>query len=153
MSEPFKIYIDRLKGGHTEKIERSLHPSFLGPEEPELKFPQSVTVKGEAYVSEDHLILRLKAKTVAQMPCAVCNRMIEIELKTDDFTHAQILEEIPGAIFDFSESLREALLIELPRTVECNNGKCPEREVMAAYLRAKAKQDKTTYFPFADMEN
>lgn len=149
----FKILIDRLKGGHTQKIEEALDPAFLGPDEPELRFKKKVSVKGEAYLTDSHLIIHLKAATQFSMPCAVCNEMIDSDLKVDNFYHTEPIEEIPSAVFDYSEALREALLIELPRTVECNRGKCPQRATMAPYLRSEVRTDKTTYFPFADMDD
>jgi uncharacterized metal-binding protein YceD (DUF177 family) len=153
MSDPFVILIDRLKGGHTQKIEGSFDPAFLAVEEPALRFTNKVMVKGEAYLTDAHLIIHLKASTQATMPCAICNRMIETDLKVDNFYHTEPIEEIRSAHFNFSEALREAILIELPRTVECNQGKCPERDVMAPYLRSEKRSDKTTYFPFADMNH
>jgi uncharacterized metal-binding protein YceD (DUF177 family) len=152
MSDPFIILIDRLKGGHSQKIEGSFSPAFLGLEEPDLRFTSQVMVKGEAYLTDAHLIIHLKASTKATMPCSVCNQMIETDLKVENFYHTEPVEEIRGAKFDYSEALREALLIELPRTVECNQGKCPERASMAAYLRSEKRADKTTYFPFADID-
>jgi uncharacterized metal-binding protein YceD (DUF177 family) len=147
----FKILIDRLKGGQTHKIEELADPAFLGPEESELRFKAKVFTKGEAYLTDDHLIIHLKAATTVAMPCAVCNSMIDVDLKVDDFYHAEPIEEIRSAIFDISEALRESLLIELPRTVECNGGKCPERSTLTAFMRPKS-EDRPN-FPFADMNN
>ena len=153
MSDSFKILIDRLKGGLSQKIEEALDPSFLGPSEPELRFTSKVKVKGEAYVTDSHLIVHLKASTKVSMPCAVCNQMIDVGLRSDDFYHTESLEEIRGAVFDYSEALREALLIELPKTVECNGGKCPEREVIEPFLKPPARSDRTTHCPFADIDD
>jgi uncharacterized metal-binding protein YceD (DUF177 family) len=150
MTDAFKILIDRLKGGITQKIEEGFAPSFLGEDEAELQFRSKVQVKGETYLTDEHLIIRLKAQTKVLMPCAVCNRMIEVPLQAD-FYHTQPPEEISGAIFDYSEALREALLIELPKTVECE-GNCSERETLQPYLRSEKRAEQTTYFPFADMD-
>jgi uncharacterized metal-binding protein YceD (DUF177 family) len=155
MSDPFKIFVDRLKKGDTQKIEELLDPGFLDINEKDLLFPEKITVKGDAYVTDDHLIVRLKAKTKALMPCAICNEMISNELKVDDFYQAEPLEEIPSAVFDFSELLREALLLGLPKYVECNKGKCPQRAVLSPFFRTQEQEqaEKTTYFPFADIED
>lgn len=152
-SDAFKILIDRLKGGQTQKIEEGLSPAFLGPDEAELRFATPVKVKGEVYLTDAHLIIHLKAQTKVGMPCAVCNQLIETELKVDNFYFTVAVEEIKSAIFDYSDALREALLIELPKTVECNGGKCPERATMEPFLRSKARSEKTSYFPFADMDD
>lgn len=143
------ILIDRLKSGQTEKIDQKLDSEFLGPDEAELKFPTPVTVNGEAYLTDDHLIIHLKAETAVLMPCSICNQMIEADLKINNFYQAVPIEEISSAIFDYQDLLREALLLELPRTVECNGGKCPDREVLKPYMHAEDK----TNFPFADLDN
>lgn len=143
-----KLLIDRLKNGQTEKIDQKLAGAFLGPDEEELKFSFPVKVKGEAYLTDDHLIVHLKAETRVLMPCSICNQMIDSDLKVDHFYQAVPVEEIPSAIYDYQDLLREALLLELPRTVECNSGKCPERETMAPYMR----HVEDTNFPFADIE-
>lgn len=147
----FKILIDRLKGGQTHKIEELADPAILGPDEPELKFKSKVFAKGEAYLTDDHLIVHLKTATTVAMPCAICNHLIDIELKVDNFYHAEPIEEIRGAIFDISEALRQSLLLELPRTVECKGGNCPDRSTLAAYMRPQ--KDDRPNFPFADMNN
>jgi hypothetical protein len=156
MMEDFKIYIDRLKDRHVQKIEEAFNPSFLEVDEEELQFDLPVTVRGEAYLTDDHLIIHLSAATMAEMPCSVCNKMIKTPLTVGNFYHAEPLSEIREAIYDFGEALREALLIELPRTIECNGsalgqqGTCPSRETLAPYLREETRSE--TYFPFADID-
>jgi uncharacterized metal-binding protein YceD (DUF177 family) len=152
MSEAFKIHIDRLRGGHTLKIEEVLDSAFLDIDEPDLCPSEAVSVKGEAYLTDDHLIVHLKARTKFSIPCAICNEMTQIELNVDEFYHTEPIEAISGAIYDFSEPLREALLIELPKTVECNHGKCPERANLAPFLRSQDRSNKPTHFPFANLE-
>jgi len=150
MAEEFKIYIDRLKGGAVQKIEESFNPSFLEVDETELQFDEPVSVRGEAYATDDHLVIHLVAAAVAEMPCSICNKMIKTPLIVENFYHAEPLSEIRDAIFDFSEALREALLIELPHIVECNKGKCTSRETLEPYLRREKRPE--TYFPFADFD-
>lgn len=152
MNERFPIWIGRLKGGNTQKIAETFDPAFLDIREKELRFESPVIVQGEAYVSEDQLILHLKASTNAIMPCAICNQMIQTEVKVENFYYAQPIEEVPSAIFDFGDLLREALLLELPRRIECG-GNCPERTAIAPYMRPKQREEKATYFPFKDLNN
>lgn len=152
MQDVFKIWIDRLGEGHVQKIDGAFDPDFLEIDEKELKFPEPVQVIGEAYLADQHLIIHLKARTKAALPCAICNQMTNMELKVDNFYHSEAIEEIPGAIFDFAAPLREALMIELPHYFECCGGNCPERENLAPYLRPAPKTDgKKDHFPFADL--
>lgn len=145
----FEILIDRLKGGQIQKIDLQADPTFLGADEAELKFSSKVVANGETYLTDEHLIIHLKATTNVHMPCSVCNEMTQIKLKVENFYHTEPIEEIKSAIFDFSDALREALLIELPRTVECNGGKCSGRTLMTLYLKSHKER---THFPFADMD-
>jgi uncharacterized metal-binding protein YceD (DUF177 family) len=155
MESPFTIFADRLKDGHKEKIQESTAPDFLDIHEKELSFPHPVAISGEAYVSDDHLILHLKIKTEAIIPCLVCNEPIEISIVIENFYHAQDLHEIKSGIFDYTEELREAILLQVPAFIECNSGKCPERETMKKYLKSKPKESSKceTYYPFADLDS
>lgn len=149
--EPFLIYIDRLRGDEVEKLVGPFDPSFLDVGDPELEFPYPVKVEGEAYLSEEHLVLRLTASVCAKMPCSVCNEMVETVVEVENHYHTELLSEIKGAIFDFSEPLREALLIEVPHYVECREGDCPQREIITPFLRSKPTPKEDTYFPFSDL--
>lgn len=150
MTEDFKIYIDRLKGGLVQKIEGAFDPSFLEVDEEELQFDEPVAVRGEAYLTDDHLVIHLSAVALAEMPCSICNKMIKKTLTVGNFYHTEPLSEIRDAIYDFRLALREALLIEIPNTVECNQGNCASREMIAPYLRREKRAE--TYFPFADID-
>jgi len=152
MPEPFKIYIDRLRGGNTQVIDASLDPAFLDVQEAELSFPSPVLLKGETYLTDEHLIIHLKASTKTIRPCAICNRAAQADLVVNDFYHTEMIQDIPSAVFDFREVLREALLIELPLVIECNNGKCPERGALAPFIKSKERSENPTYFPFTDID-
>src|SRR3989338_2988581 len=143
MNDSFQVWIDRLKGGQTQKINENFDPTFLGIQEEELRFERPVAVKGEAYLSDEELILHLNASTLALMPCAICNRMIETKVMVENFYHAEPIANIPSGLFDFTEALREALLIELPKYIECGT-KCPERPSIAPYIRSEKRQERTT---------
>lgn len=152
MQEVFKIWIDRLGEGNVQKIDGSFDPAFLEIEEKELQFHAPVRVVGEAYLADQHLIIHLRAQTKATLPCAICNQMIDMDLKVENFYHSEAITEIPSAVFDLSAPLREALLIELPKYLECNGGNCPERVNLAPYLRSTPKTDtKNINLPFADL--
>ena len=153
MSSPFQIWIDRLKSGQTQLINESFDSSFLDVQEAELQLNTPVVVVGEAYLTESELIFRFQASTQATMPCAICNQMTPVKLSVKDFYHAHSLSEIPSAVFDYQEILREALLIELPQYVECNKGKCPDRKIIAPYLRSEKKAQEETHFPFSNLDS
>ena len=157
MSELFKIFIDRLKDGHSQKISEEVSSEFLDMDEQDLSFAEKVTVEGESYLADDHIILHLKITTSSFVPCSICNEIFEFPIEIDDFYHAESLEEIPAAIFDFSSQIREAILLQVPPFSECHEGNCPERKLITPFLKkldetSLKKTQLNTHFPFADLE-
>lgn len=153
MSDAFILYIDRLKGEAVQKLGMLLSPEFFDIHESDLLFEDPVEVSGEAYLVEEELIIHMNASTTARMPCSICNQMLPITLSIKNFYHAEPLSSIKSGLFDLREPLREALLIELPKTVECPGG-CKERESIAPYLKKnpEAPNAPEPYFPFSDLK-
>lgn len=151
MEEIFTIWIDRLREGRVQKIDESLDPSFLDVHEEELVFQSPVIVYGEAYLADDHLIVRVKAFTKVKIPCVICNQLVDAPLQVNGFYHTEPIAELRDAKFDFSTPLRDSLLLELPAYIECCEGKCPERQALAPYLRKQSPPDDKS-FPFANLQ-
>ncbi|MBI2742570.1 MAG: hypothetical protein HYX48_01470 [Chlamydiales bacterium] len=144
-----KIHIDRLRDGRVEKIEETLSPEFLEVSEEELAFKETITVKGEAYLAEDHLFITLNGETTLQMPCQICNRTTKLPLIIEKFTHAEELTDIKSAIYDAAPLLREAILLQIPPFAECAGNSCPERGSLNKYLKDR---ENPIHFPFAGLE-
>jgi uncharacterized metal-binding protein YceD (DUF177 family) len=134
MQETFKIYVHRLKDGNTEKLFETLSPDFLGVKEPELSFNVPVTIKGEASLADDALVLRLHIETEATMACSICNQDVQVKIVISNLCHTEEVSTIKGAVFDYQEVVREAILLEVPFIAECNSGDCPERATVAKYF-------------------
>lgn len=144
------IYVDRLKEGKKEIFQGETSTNFL--EDPDL-FEKNLSLLGEAYVSGDHLILRLQAKTIAKLPCSICNELIPVLVEID-CSHAEPLEEIRH-VFKFAPLLREDLFLQLPKFTECQ-GKCPKREEIQPFLKVPSQgtplaSSQGTQFPFAGL--
>jgi hypothetical protein len=157
MTSPFSLYIDRLKDGHKQIIQEEASPDFLDIHEKELSFPHPVIVSGETYLADEHIILHLNIKTIAKIPCLVCNELVSIPIIIDNFTHTREMEDFKSGIFDYSEELREAILLQVPPFAECRAGNCPERETLKQYLKTGSKlkdspEKNATHFPFADLD-
>lgn len=132
---PLKVYVDRLKNGHQEKISEELSSDFLDIQERELSFPHPVKLSGETYLSGDHLIIRLKIEAEAMVPCAICNELSPFPIVLNDFYLTEPVEKIKSHIFDYTQEIREAILLQVPPFAECHAGQCPEREVIKKYLK------------------
>ena len=146
-----KIYIDRIKEGQTETFEGTLPSSPLLPTEPDLWFDPTVHISGKAYLAGDHVILQLSAKVVAWIPCAICNQPTATKLELADVIHTEPLTSFVSGIFDFSPVLREEILLEIPRFVECSAGKCPERAFIQKYLKSTNNTSTHAQFPFSNL--
>ncbi len=152
MLDALTLFIDRLKNGSKQLIEGSFAPDFLELDEPELKCAHPVVLRLEAYIAEEHLVLHFSASTMVAMPCAICNAMILHPIRVENVVVPESLSDMTAGTYDVSPAVREALLIELPRTVECNQGRCPARVALEPYLRSQARVEQTTHFPFSDLE-
>ncbi|MDE3056082.1 MAG: hypothetical protein KGI80_05295 [Verrucomicrobiota bacterium] len=147
MSNRFTIALDLLLEGKKEKIQESVDSSLLEIEEGELSFPSPILVEGEIYIADEELIFHMQAKTVVRMPCAICNELWEFPLYVAPLYHTQALSELKEMRFDWREPLREALLLEVPHYVECREGQCPQRPLLAPYLKDKGQDGE--HFPFS----
>lgn len=156
MNEEFLIYIDRLKQGKEEIIEKTLSPDFIGVEEKYLHFNDEVSVSGKAYLADQHLIIQLKARTFATLPCSVCNQDVKIKIEVLDFRQVEDIEDIKSHVYNFSSALRESILLSVPPFAECE-GSCPERKNMSQFLKKPRKTEKEIpsaegqHFPFANL--
>ena len=151
-----KIFVDRLKEGSIEKLEGEVPPDFLEVGDQDLKCTSPVKLKGQAYIATDHLLIQLHIETKISMPCSICNEPTEIKINIPDFTQVEPLSEIPSSVFDYTDLVREDILLSLPQFTECHDGKCPERDLIKNYLKKEEKAKKpaseeAVHFPFSDL--
>ncbi len=151
--ERFKIYVEQLRDGGTEKLKEELSPEFIDVSEKDLKFVDPVHVEGEAYLADDDLVLLLNCTTFATMPCAICNEPTKHTIVVKGDYQMVPLKEIKSGVFDFKDLLREAILLETPKHTECHQGKCPQRAQIQQYIKnTKSDGKEDTYHPFADLD-
>ncbi|NDD57653.1 MAG: hypothetical protein EBZ47_00150 [Chlamydiae bacterium] len=151
-----KIFVDRLKDGQEEKISAEIPSDFLAIDESELHLTSPVFIKGNAYLASDHLILKLDVKTKISIPCSVCNQPTEVSIHLPDFYHTEPIQDISGSVLDFTDLVREDILLLVPQFVECNQGKCPERGEIKKYLKPTENGQSHTakehvHFPFSNL--
>lgn len=155
MNDDFKIFISHLKDGKIERIERTLPPSFLEVEEPDLFFQEPVSVNGEAYLTNDSLVLHLDLATRGIMPCTICNESVPVNISIRGCYHIESLKNVKFDIFDMREVVRESVLLETPSFIECGKGHCPKRKSIAKYMKSSLNEVHPTgdegYHPFRDV--
>jgi uncharacterized metal-binding protein YceD (DUF177 family) len=155
MDDAFKIYVEQLRKGQVEKLDETFPSDFLDVHEQELKFPGPVKLKGEAYLANEDLVLHFDVSYRVELPCRICNQPVQQDVEIRGHYHHVPLEEIKGAIFNFSDALREIILLEIPQFAECKEGSCPERKAIAQYLKepsSEKEEEEEGYQPFADLK-
>lgn len=149
MSHSYLLSIDSLKKGDKKRFTLILSPELFQLDEPELRFQNEVHAAGEAYLLQDgDLMLHFDAKTIAEMPCAICNRMSSVSLEVREVYHLVAMANYSDAFFDLRPIFREELLLEIPQRTECE-GFCPERSSLTPYLRSR--EPPSQHFPFSKL--
>ncbi|MGD0665665.1 MAG: hypothetical protein ABSA17_08085 [Rhabdochlamydiaceae bacterium] len=146
MNEQLKIFTERLRNDHHEKFDLALPPAFLELNEKEIRAESPVAVKGEAYVLDDLLMLSFNLSTDVEMPCSICNAPTKVRLQNKNILISLPLSELPSAVYDPTDLIREEVVMLIPQFVECKKGACPARKELNPYLKKE-----TQNFPFADL--
>lgn len=150
---PLRLFLDRIRAQGCEKIDVRLPPDFIDLHEEELVFADPITVEGEVYLAGEEVVIALRAETVIRMPCAICNAPVALPLQ-NAWTSVEPVDSFRHGVIDLREMVRENLLIEVPLVAECEPGNCPERKVLAPYLRQEQEErEETGFHPFADLRS
>jgi len=156
MKQSVKIYIERLRGGKNEEILEKLDPAFLDISEKEVAFKEPIEVKGEAYLAEDWLIIRLSIVAYVELQCALCCERFRYAINLEDMLHEEPLENIREATYDLLPLIRESILLEIPFYPQCGITKCNNRQEVEKFLKKDNKVSEEPkgingHKPFQDM--
>ena len=135
MGSMFKIFTEQLRDGRKEKIDLTIAPDFLDMHEAEISLSSPVEIRGEAYVTETHLIFHLDAKVEIVMPCAICNQPTSLILRAQNIYSTLPLDTLPSTIYDYRDLIREELVLLVPQFIECQKGRCPARADLEHYTK------------------
>jgi len=137
MNHYFNVYVDRLRSGKVETFEGTVSSEFLAVEEPDLHFEGMVDLHTEAYIAGNELVLQIEVKSVALIPCLICNELVKVPVELAGLYHAVPLTQIPTGVFNMAELVRENILLETPQFAECAGGSCPQRKDIEKFLKIK----------------
>lgn len=150
MVEQLKIFTQQLGYDQREKIDLTLPPEFLDLHEKEIKTPSPVVINGEAYVLDDLLMLSFNLSTEIEMPCSICNATTQVLLQNKNILISLPLSELPSSVYDYTDLIREEIVMLIPQFVECKKDACPERPRLKPFLKQEKKKESQN-FPFADL--
>lgn len=148
MSSLFNICIKELKNGKTIPVDIDTSPDFLEIIENDLIFSDPISIKGQIYLTNQHMILQLSIDTKGQIPCSICNAMTSFSISIQNFTQTEDLENIKLSTFNYAHIVREEILLAIPSYTECS-GTCPWRPFVTKYMKKKLPPPDN--FPFADL--
>lgn len=154
-SEGFKIHVEQLRHGSTERIHEEFSPEFIDLHEEGLDFQDTVFVEGEAYAADHELILCLKVSTYALVPCSVCNEHVKVLIQIPKLYVAEPLENVKSGIFSMESIIREAIILEAPQFVKCGQTTClKQKEVEKYFHHADSSEEATDdrYRPFEGLK-
>lgn len=157
MADLCVIPIEHVREGKSVSLDHVFDPATLELGDADLAFTSSITLRGNAYLAEDHLVIQVNISGAASLPCCVCNTPVTIPFNHKNLYITKPLTDLHAGRFDFKDDLREAILLELPSFAECHGGKCPERTQIECYLKhpsmSETKQKEDQYFPFHSLED
>ncbi len=149
MKEKLKIYIERIRDGNTEELAEKLSPAFMEIEEQDVSFKSPIEVMGEAYVTDDFLLIRMSIKTEALLTCALCNEEFSFPIDIEDMVQEEPLEEIRDGVYDLLPLIRENILLAIPFYPQCGIDSCKHRSEIEPYLKKERPPEETS--PFKDL--
>jgi len=150
MNENLTAFIDRLRDGGETFFDEKVSGEQLNASDEELRFAKNASVKGKAYLADEHLVIALDIDAHPELPCTVCNEWTPVGLSLKKYYITKPLEEIRSNVYSFVEDVREAILLEVPQFAECG-GNCPSREALDGYCGKEKEVSDDTHFPFKDL--
>lgn len=155
MKEHVKVYVERIRDGEMESIEETLAPRFMDIHEQEMRFEDSVHIAGEAYVTDDWLIIQLAIQTKVHLICSVCNEPFVLDIDIPDMVHDEPLENIRDASFDLLPLVRESILLAVPFYPQCGITTCNRRHEIEPFLKKEGDVEEAAeehgHNPFKDL--
>ncbi len=150
MHDQLTIFTERLCPGRPEKNDLTLPPEFLGLGEEDIRFSSPLTLQGEMCRMDDLILITLAAQMTIEMPCSICNTLTTLPLQNKNILLSIPLSDVPAGSFNYTDLLREEVIMSLPQFIECHEGACPKRKEVQSFLKSAEKQA-PTYFPFAEL--
>jgi hypothetical protein len=147
-----KIYVDCLKHQDEVILDEEISCDVLNIVEKDLQMNAPVHLKGKAYLSENYLIINFSAHTSFKMCCSICNKLTQNTLSIENVYTTIDLNDIKHGIYDFTDDLRDAIILKIPQFQECNNGNCSERKNIEKYFKKTITKQSDNHFPFKDLK-
>jgi uncharacterized metal-binding protein YceD (DUF177 family) len=145
----FLINVGEMRKGGQSQFSGEIASSFIERDN-EIRDASPITLEYTAYVTNDFLILDVKAKTALTLVCSLCSHPFSFPVEFH-LQHEEELGNIPKGIFNLIEFLRETILLEVPFFPLCGGQSCSNRGQVDRFLK-KEETESTHFHPFEDIQ-
>ena len=147
------IPIDRCLEGEQLFIDEEVDSQFLDLSDKDEIVPVSpVRISAKIYRAQEWLIVSAHISAQIRLSCSTCNDEFIFNIDLPSFFHQEQLDEIKDGFWDMSETIREAILIEVPFLGYCDGSSCKNIKQIKQYFREQTEvQDANSYQPFRDL--
>ena len=129
------IRIDGSADGEPTLFEEQLDPAFLDLLKGDELVPSSeVQVRGTAYRTGEWVVVEGEVETTMSMPCAMCNEQTVFSVGPLSWKADSPVTDVKNGMLDLTETLREAVLLEVPYVVKCGGKVCRNEQTVRQYL-------------------
>lgn len=134
MSTTCLLFLDDLSREEEVSLAFELDPSFLDlTEKDEAQPSKPIVAQGTASLVGEFICLNLDVQCSFMLPCALCNEKFEYEVSAS-IEHQEPVENIKQRKWDFTDLVREAILLEVPFFPQCGGETCRHRDEIQKYL-------------------
>ena len=138
--QQFLVMTDSLKEGEDTALDETLDPSILDlAEDDEIKVTSPVLVKGRVYRSSEWVIVDASVSVLVELPCAMCNEPFTRKIDLKRWVHEQ--EAPKDGVLNLGETLREAILLEVPFFALCNGESCRNITEIEKFIRKECPHE------------
>jgi uncharacterized metal-binding protein YceD (DUF177 family) len=144
MPRELRIRIDTSSDDGETVFEEQLSSDFLDlKENDELVAESDIKVLGKVYRASEWVMVEAYVSTTIGMPCAMCNERCSFGIDQMFWEQSVPLSSVRDGVVDLSESLREAILLEIPLFTKCGGDVCRNIDEVRTFLRSedRAKGD------------
>ena len=135
--EQIQFDLRNLEGGELCVLKGALLPMNLDLDHKEAEQFSAVEYNLEIQLFGESLLIKATLKGDMTIPCKICNKDFTTTILIERADEVISLDEIEGHKVDLTPTIRNLFLLEVPESVECNNGTCTDREEVENFLKRK----------------
>ncbi len=151
MKKEVPLFVKRLRDESVETISERIAPEKFDISDNEILLKEPVIVNGEAYITDDFLLITLSISAALEIVCSFCNKKFNFNTNVEAYTIDIPVEDVRGDVLDLLPYIRELLLVEIPLYPQCGGAVCKNRKEMENFFKKECKEEPKTFKPFENL--